>query len=178
MTFSPCWFWEKGIEESVLKVLEEEIKTLELLPSMLSQGRNDTDVRNSSSNALPSHHWFTGIMTNFAIHANREAGWKRTLEFPEVTQIAEYKPDQYYKWHADINPFSVAEYERKVSVVCLITDPSEFEGGELELEHVSAPKLKRGSVIAFPSILRHQVTPVTKGKRVTATCWVIGPQKW
>ena len=177
-TFYPCWFWENGISDSVLQILDAEVKQLELKPGELVHGNIDLSVRNSNSNAFPSYHWFTGVMYNFAVHANREAGWQRTLEFPEVTQIAEYGPDQYYKWHTDMEPFSLDPYARKITVICLLNDPSEFEGGDFEIEFAQAPKLKRGSVIAFTSNLRHQVTPVTSGKRMSATCWAVGPQKW
>ena len=176
MNFHPCWFWENGVSEPVLNVLEEEIKTLDLKPGELVHGHIDKSIRDSMSDAFAPHHWFTGVMMNFAFHANRAAGWQRTLEYPEVTQIAEYGPGQHYKWHTDTDPFSVAPYERKVTVICLLTD--DFEGGAFELEHAKAPVLKRGSVLAFPSSLRHQVAPVTKGLRRSATCWVHGPQKW
>ena len=95
MNFFPCWFWENGIDDALLTVLNGNILTLELKPGELAHGNMDTQVRNSSSAAFPSHHWLTGVMYNYAVHANKEAGWQRTLEFPEVTQIAKYEPGQY-----------------------------------------------------------------------------------
>ena len=179
MTFYPCWFWENGLSDKLLQVLDDDVQQLELKPGTLAHGHVDTDVRNSNSNAFPSHHWITGILYNYALHANREAGWKRTLEYPEVTQIAEYREGQFYKWHTDNNAYSLQEYDRKITVICLLNDPSEFEGGDFEIEYaMQVPKLKKGSVIAFPSNLRHQVTPVTHGRRLSATCWAVGPQKW
>jgi len=39
------------------------------------------------------------------------------------------------------------------------------------------PKFKKqGSIIVFPSLLMHQVTPVTKGERYSAVAWATGPQ--
>jgi PKHD-type hydroxylase len=63
---------------------------------------------------------------------------------------------------------------RKVSTVCLLNDPSEFEGGEFELEGDRVFKMKQGSVISFPSFLRHRVKPVTSGNRMSAVCWILG----
>ena len=63
---------------------------------------------------------------------------------------------------------------QEVSTVCLLNDPSEFEGGEFELEGGRVISMKQGSVISFPSFLRHRVRPVTKGNRVTAVCWTLG----
>jgi PKHD-type hydroxylase len=59
-----------------------------------------------------------------------------------------------------------------------MNDPSEFEGGLLQLRMYQefTPELKMGSIIAFPSFLEHGVTPVTKGVRYTATMWLSGPR--
>jgi len=37
------------------------------------------------------------------------------------------------------------------------------------------PQLRKGSIIAFPSYILHQVTPVTKGVRKSAVLWLSGP---
>jgi PKHD-type hydroxylase len=58
----------------------------------------------------------------------------------------------------------------------LLSDPSEFEGGEFQFQENESVKMKKGSVIAFPSFLKHQVTPVTSGKRYSAVCWINGPR--
>ena len=60
-----------------------------------------------------------------------------------------------------------------------MNDPSEFEGGKLEMrfeqkEH-TVP-LNKGTIVAFPSFIEHRVTPVTSGTRYTATMWVNGPR--
>ena len=78
-------------------------------------------------------------------------------------------------------PFTKMPDIRKISLVCLLNDPSEFEGGELELsfnkpnlnETTIAP-LKQGTIIAFPSFIPHRVKEVTKGKRINAVSWVHG----
>jgi PKHD-type hydroxylase len=59
-----------------------------------------------------------------------------------------------------------------------MSDPEDFEGGELQVRLYGdfTPPMKKGTVIAFPSILQHQVTPVTKGVRYTATMWISGPR--
>lgn len=174
----PCWFWEDAIPHHTLDTLAIETAALELLPGEVGNGVIDKTIRDSNSNALPAIHWFTGALFNYAVHANQSAEWGRTIEFTEVTQIAEYGVNQHYDWHNDTRDFFVMPYDRKITVICLLNDPSEFEGGDFEIERATVPKLKRGSVIAFPSNLRHRVTPVTKGKRLSATCWAVGPQKW
>jgi len=63
-------------------------------------------------------------------------------------------------------------------VVCMMSDPVDFEGGALQLRMYQefTPPMTKGTIIAFPSFLEHQVTPVTKGVRYTATMWLSGPR--
>ena len=66
---------------------------------------------------------------------------------------------------------------RKLSAVLLLTDPSEFEGGELQIFTSNQPRtvpLKKGSIVFFPSFFLHRVTEVTKGNRQTLVLWIGG----
>ena len=68
---------------------------------------------------------------------------------------------------------------RKISLSVQLTDPGEYEGGQLQLytkKNVQTLPKTKGSAIFFPSFLLHQVTPVTKGKRMSLVAWVTGPQ--
>jgi len=82
----------------------------------------------------------------------------------------------HYGWHMDVGPSSS---RRKLSVVVQMSDPSEYEGGELQIwtgvrEPITVEK-EKGTVIIFPSYLLHQVTPVTRGTRRSLVLWVEGP---
>ena len=57
---------------------------------------------------------------------------------------------------------------RKLSVSIQLTDPEEYEGGELYLYDGDKGTLmdkKQGTLILFPSYVLHEVMPVTKGER-------------
>jgi PKHD-type hydroxylase len=81
----------------------------------------------------------------------------------------------HYDWHIDIGPASINH--RKISIVVQLSDPEEYEGGELEIwsgaTPVTIPK-KKGNIVIFPSFLMHRVTPVTKGLRKSLVLWVGG----
>jgi PKHD-type hydroxylase len=80
-----------------------------------------------------------------------------------------------YGWHQDYG----GEISRKLSLVLQLSDPSEYEGGNLQVKTSSEPqtvKKQRGFIAAFPSYVLHQVTPVTKGNRQSLVAWVSGPQ--
>ena len=69
---------------------------------------------------------------------------------------------------------------RKLSASLLVSDPSEYEGGDLILldyhnNEVKMPK-EKGSIIVFDSRLPHKVTPVTTGKRISLVTWMYGPK--
>jgi len=62
----------------------------------------------------------------------------------------------------------------------LLNDPSEFEGGDLEL---MAPgkfaELKQGHAIIFASFLNHRVNVVKRGVRQSLVVWFGGkPFRW
>lgn len=68
---------------------------------------------------------------------------------------------------------------RKLSFSILLSDPSEFEGGDLliyeNLEPFAVQKIK-GAITFFPSNIIHEVTPVTKGIRRSIVSWIHGPR--
>jgi PKHD-type hydroxylase len=65
---------------------------------------------------------------------------------------------------------------RKISMTLLLSDPKDFEGGELELiDDKKRPNLKRGYAIFFASFIRHRVKPIIKGNRKSLVMWFGGP---
>lgn len=67
---------------------------------------------------------------------------------------------------------------RKLSISILLNDPSEYEGGDLILYEGARPiksEMKLGTLVAFPSYMTHEVTPIIKGTRYTLVTWVEGP---
>ena len=62
----------------------------------------------------------------------------------------------------------------------LLSDPSEFEGGELQVktcsDQISTLETKKGRAWFFPSYTLHRVTPVTKGVRRSLVLWSGGPE--
>lgn len=176
---TPYWKWDAVIAEPLLQQVENEMTALNFTAGSLHGDHLNPNVRKSSVAAFPGWHWFSGVLYNYAVHANELANWRRTLVKPEATQIASYKSGEYYDWHPDINPLSDAPLERKLTIVCLLSKRTEFNGGALELRGAAeTPVLERGSVIVFPSIIEHQVASITRGTRISATCWALGPNAW
>ena len=136
----------------------------------------DTQYRNTSIQFLPSNHWMEKLLKDFGHDGNKQCNWNYLISDNEQIQFARYTEKQLYNWHTDTFPLGLKLLDRKVTVICLLNDPLEFEGGEFKIrlyQEYVAP-LKKGSIIAFPSILEHCVTPLTSGVRYSATMWLSG----
>ena len=86
----------------------------------------------------------------------------------------------HYDWHMDKGYSQNGSPPRKLSLVVLLSDPDEYEGGDLEIitgNNSQVLEKKKGLVHAFPSFVLHRVTPVTKGTRRSLVIWLCGP-KW
>jgi PKHD-type hydroxylase len=100
------------------------------------------------------------------------------MELTEPAQFTEYPKGGFYDWHMDSDTSFIHEPTvRKISMTCLLSDPSEFKGGELEfMDKGKRPNdLKQGQAIFFASFLRHRVAPVKKGIRRSLVMWFGGP---
>jgi PKHD-type hydroxylase len=178
-SLSNYWRWEDGLSTELCDLLSKERSTFEEKTASVGvngTGVVDKNIRNSDICWAPVNHWIEGILYNYGLYATQEAGWNFQLGRPEQIQLTAYDKDGFYGWHEDWAPFASEASIRKVSVVALLSNSSEFEGGEFQFQEGINIEMKRGTVIAFPSFLRHQVTPVTSGKRYSAVCWINGPK--
>jgi len=127
--------------------------------------------------AIFSELWHMGIQANadfFDFHLSK-------LDF---IQFAEYDSTYggNYKRHHDVFWMNNdPKYHRKLSCVIQLTDPNEYDGGDLEIfsdSKIDATEIRtQGTAIFFPSFMEHQANPVTKGTRYSLTAWFDGP-KW
>ena len=98
------------------------------------------------------------------------------IRVTENAQFTEYPVGGFYDWHMDCDINMQHEPPvRKISMTLLLNDPSEFEGGHLEL---GAPgkfgELKQGHAICFASFINHRVQPVKRGLRQSLVVWFGG----
>lgn len=66
---------------------------------------------------------------------------------------------------------------RKLSLSVQLSDPDDYTGGDLNLWCSDTPataKKDQGCLIAFPSYMLHEVTPVITGTRYSLVSWVTG----
>lgn len=179
MKHLPLWYLEQLHKDHVQAALNEFELLEKREASMGVNGDfNNQTQRNTTVAFGDLKSSITQQLVSFGMVANSECKWDYKIDRNEAVQYASYGIGQHYNWHTDTFTLSGKDTDRKVTVVCLLNDPLEFEGGEFQIrlynEYV-AP-LKKGSIIAFPSIIEHRVTPVLRGIRKSATVWLSGPR--
>ena len=100
------------------------------------------------------------------------------MRLSEPAQFTEYPKGGFYDWHMDAEVNCRFEPPvRKISMTILLSDPSEFVGGDLEFmtEGNKPPQLLQGQAIFFCSLIRHRVSKVKKGGRRSLVQWFGGP---
>ena len=90
-----------------------------------------------------------------------------------------YSDGGNYGFHSDSALLHVANSSAVVrsdmSATLFLSEPDEYDGGELEIEtasEVQAIKLAAGDMVLYPSGALHRVTPVTRGARIASFFWV------
>lgn len=89
----------------------------------------------------------------------------------------------HYDFHRDTSLFGYRKNDRKISGILMLSDPSEYEGGDLEIDIGGDMKftilnsLKKGDVVFFDSNFSHRVTEVTSGSRQVIVFWAHGNLK-
>lgn len=142
---------------------EEKFKTL--------RKSEDFWIENTKENE-----WLYNLMSDLTLDANKEWNFDIT-GFTEPFQLTKYEKGGKYDFHMDTG-VQGCPMARKLSIVIQLNDPSEYEGGELEIKcdggDVFVEK-GQGNVVVFPSFFWHRVTEITKGTRYSLVSWVGGP---
>lgn len=104
----------------------------------------------------------------------------RVFAFPKTMTpplLTRYDTGMHYGIHVDaaFMPSGQGAVRTDLSCTVFISDPGEYEGGELEMRlgaHRLTVKGKAGSAIVYPSTTIHQVRPVTAGSRLVALTFI------
>ena len=89
--------------------------------------------------------------------------------------VIRYKPGDFYRQHTD---WGSIHGTRKISFTMQLSDPSEYEGGEVVLYDGPQPQVTnktQGTATFFPSWTLHEVKPITEGERWALVGWFCGP---
>ncbi len=195
--------YDKAIEESVVRDPATNEPSLEATKG----------IRKSGNAWIEGSNWVAGFVWYYIMKANRE-NFMYDIEGIDNNELqyTEYQKGEYYDWHIDDNinrcmvndkllhsadnhgeniAILAGEYIRKLSFSIQLSDPEDYEGGELEFkvsnynsrkrgdftldEPFQAPN-KKGTIIIFDSRVKHRVCEVKSGVRKSLVGWVVGPR--
>lgn len=176
----PFVWWEGAFTDQELDWLQEKAKAADQDARVSGNGVGvvDAKIRRSQVSWLnnnPNTEWIFKKLAHVASQLNSQY-FKFDLDgFGEALQLTNY--DQFengmYGWHQDYGGL----ISRKLSMVVQLTDPSEYEGGNLQILTTGEPvnvRKQRGLIAVFPAYTLHQVTPVTQGSRQSLVAWISG----
>lgn len=177
----PWVWWEGAFTEQELNWLQQQAVNSNNRAQVGGnpQGEDLARIRRSKIswlNNTDEHRWVFEKLAHVASSLNAQFYRFDLTGFGEALQLTNYDQSEHgmYGWHQDYN----AKISRKLSLVLQLTDPSQYEGGNLEITvggDVQKVRKQRGLIAAFPSYTLHQVTPVTQGNRQSLVAWVSGP---
>ena len=165
-------------------------------PSMSDdRARTDHNVRKTDVAFIADRDNTVNEIAWFYLREANKIQFNYKLEYFQPVQFARYRNGGHYDWHQDASGQNPHGESRKLSLTFCLTDPKDYEGGELEFYNgdremedmelpdgtkIPAEQIKQdirdqGSVIVFDSRDFHRVTPCTKGTRYSIVCWTVGP---
>jgi PKHD-type hydroxylase len=74
-----------------------------------------------------------------------------------------------------LHPHDGRKLRTDVSATLFLTNPDEYDGGELQVEDTygrHSIKLGAGDMVVYPATSLHQVSPITRGVRTSCFFWV------
>ena len=87
----------------------------------------------------------------------------------------------HFDWHKDYgrDPSDPKQEPRKVTLSLQLSESSDYEGCDLQVRagnQIDTASRMRGSLVAFPANVLHQVTPIRSGTRRALVVWAVGPE--
>jgi|TARA_R100001163_G_C5063018_1_gene200208 PKHD-type hydroxylase len=195
------WYFQKAVPErycdDIVKLgltNESQLGTTGAFENLQIDRENIFDLKKQRDSNIVwlRDQWIYNLIIPWVKKANDNAGWNFQLDTAEQCQFTKYNLNQFYDWHCDSFPEpykSNNEFNgkiRKLSVTLSLSNPNDYEGGELEFcvggknpkerRQIEACRgiLPKGSLVVFPSFLYHRVQPVTSGKRYSLVIWNCG----
>ena len=157
MAYQSTWYFT-DLPEDVVDIIERDLTEnfdSNMVDSRLHGDELNKDKRNSHNAWVPTDHWIGGFLWHYIMRANRENFLYdlRCID-GESIQYTRYEAGQFYGWHNDAGlssqykPVAVGnhtqglgqdfvneniEMVRKLSFAMQLSDPDDYEGGNVQL---------------------------------------------
>ena len=156
MAFQSIWFYT-DLPEKVVDIIEEDVAQnfdSQMSDSKLHGDSLNKDKRSSQNAWIPTTHWVGGFIWHYIERANRENFlYDLSCIDGESMQYTRYSEGQHYGWHTDAGlagqykPVAIGnrkeglaedylnekvEMVRKLSFAMQLSDPDDYEGGNVQ----------------------------------------------
>ena len=191
------YYFTNVFDDRFIKSVKDLAKKQKIIKGTISNDREKGDelivkeTTRDSDICLINDQWLYDLIEPYITEANKMADWNFQVDYFEDIQFNKYKKNQHYDWHIDnlANTYITAQNcntngkYRKLSFSINLSDPKDFEGGEFYFEFLNSPNnniveckeiKQKGTIIIFPSFVKHKVAPITKGERNSLVGWVLG----
>jgi len=171
-------FWNNAFSKEECQTIINIAKDKGLIKGT-TKGKSDVrDSKISWLYPIDGMDWVFRRVTDIVLNLNERFFKFDLFGLNEGFQFTNYEaPSGKYGKHVDRSA-NIAV--RKLSISIQLTNPEEYEGGELKLydgdEEGTVMDKAQGTLVIFPSYVLHEVMPVTKGERNSLVTWVTGKQ--
>ena len=170
-------FWNNAFSKEECQTIINIAKDKGLIKGKTIGESNARDSKISWLYPSDNLDWLFRRVTDITLNLNERFFKFDLFGLNEGFQFTNYEaPSGKYGKHVDR---AINTSVRKLSISIQLTNPEEYEGGELKLYDGEEPIVMdktQGTLIIFPSYVLHEVMPVTKGERNSLVTWVTGKQ--
>jgi len=172
-------FWNNAFSKEECQTIINIAKDKGLIKGITKGESNARESKISWLYAADNIDWVFRRVTDITLNLNKQFFKFDLFGINEGFQFTNYEaPSGKYGKHIDR---SINIPVRKLSISIQLTNPEEYEGGELKLydgddDEANIMDKTQGTLIIFPSYVLHEVMPVTKGERNSLVTWVTGKQ--
>lgn len=181
----PVYWYENAFSDDSIKIIEEAAKQAKKEEGLINSSNNKQEVQDDirKSNVKWLHSNIDGMQEIYRkcvtyVNSANADNFCLSLIGMETLQYTEYDSSYsgFYVKHIDASlALTDPLKNRELSFSIQLSEPDEYEGGELIIysgsDEIVAPKSK-GTIVFFNSYVTHEVTPVTSGTRKSLVSWV------
>ena len=170
--------WQSALsKEQIIEILNL-VDNNSLLNAPVFSSSKSIQKKRSSKIYWINESWVQKLLWEYILEANKKTFHVDVINKSEI-QFTEYRSHEggKYDWHHDVNWNAQEGLDRKLSISIQLSDKTDYLGGDFEFEEINSSMYFKGigTIIIFPSYLRHRVTKVTLGTRRSLVAWFYGP---
>ena len=173
----PYHIWPSALDNEVIDKIITYAETIKAQKAELFSSSDSLSSWRSSQVRWLQAPWISDLILPYAQKANES--FKIDFDDEIEMQFTDYFASEqgHYDWHHDVNFHGESYRDRKLSVTIQLSDSDSYEGGDFEFEDIitNTHFRAKGTILIFPSYLRHRVTTVTTGRRSSLVAWYSGP---